>query len=209
MSIMRIRTLVLGIATVAATVSVAACSSGSGDSTNASQPVTTVVVTSTESPTTTPTPPSSSASSSAPTSDDASSTRCRAAELTGALAPAQGGASAGSQHYVLTLTNTGSRTCTTGGYPGVSFVGDGNGTQLGAPARRDGSDGGTVTLPPSGSARAALTVAQAGNFPACSPQTADGLRIYPPDDRDSLFVRTSGITACRSSAVLLSVGPLH
>ncbi len=46
-------------------------------------------------------------------------------------------------------------------------------------------------------------------LPGLLPQTADGLRVYPPDDRDSLFVRTSDLTACRSSAVLLTVGPLR
>lgn len=66
-----------------------------------------------------------------------------------------------------------------------------------------------MRLAPGRSVSANLTVAQAANFPDCAPQTADGLRVYPPDARDSLFVWTSGLTACRSSAVLLTVGPLR
>jgi hypothetical protein len=168
--------------------------------------VTTVVVTRTASPSSpAPTPSTTGSSGSASGASD----RCRAAQLAGSLTPAQGGASAGSTHYELTLTNTGSSACTTGGFPGVSFVGDGTGTQLGAPARRDGSAGAALRLAPGQTASADLTVAQAGNFPDCSPQTADGLRVYPPNDRDALFVRTTGLTACRSDAVLLSVGPLR
>ena len=198
------RTTAVTVTLVAVGTALAGCSSGSSGTSPAAQSVSTVVVTSTETPASGP--PSSTSTS--PT-EGASSGRCRADELTGTLAPSPGGASAGSDHFVLTLTNSGTQTCTVNGFPGVSFVGDGTGTQLGAAARRNGSAGRTVTLMPTDGARADLTVAQAGNYPDCSPQTADGLRVYPPDDRDSLFVRTSDLTACRSSAVLLTVGPLR
>ncbi len=59
-----------------------------------------------------------------------------ASQLAGRCHP-PGAASAGSMHYELTLTNTGSTSCT-GRFPGVSFVGDGNGTQLGSAARGTG-----------------------------------------------------------------------
>jgi len=195
------RTAALTVTLAAAGAALAGCSTGSPGTPPAAQSVSTVVLTETSGSTTAPHPTITSTTS--------GTDRCRAAQLAGSLTPAPGGASAGSMHYVLTLTNAGSSSCTTGGYPGVSFVGDGNGSQLGPAARRDGGPGELVTLQPTDSARAALTVAQAANFPDCAPQTADGLRVYPPDDRDSLFVRTSGLTACRSSAVLLTVGPLR
>lgn len=205
MTITRAASITVGLVAVAAAL--AGCSSVSPSSAPASQSVTTVVVTRTTSPSS-PAPTSTTGSSGSP-SDGGASDRCRAAQLAGSLTPAQGGASAGSAHYELTLTNTGSSACTTGGFPGVSFVGDGTGTQLGAPARREGSSGAALRLAPGQSASSDLTVVQAGNHPDCSPQTADGLRVYPPDDRDSLFVRTTGLTACRSDAGVLRVGPLH
>ncbi len=200
------RNLAVVPGTLALSLSVAGCSSGSGGSTATSQPPRTVVVTSTESSTSTPSPSTSSGITPA---RDAGPGRCPASQLRGSLITPPGAASAGSVHRVLVLTDAGSTACTVSGFPGVSFVGDGNGTQLGSAARRDGGAGGPVTLQPTDSARADLTVAEAGDFPGCSPVTADGLRVYPPDDRDSLFVRTSGLTACRSSAVLLTVGPLR
>ncbi len=199
---MRTRSLALALGTTALALFAAGCSSGSEGSTATSQAPRTVVVTSTESATSTLPRPSTSTEIEEPG-------RCPAAQLRGSLITPPGAMSAGATHRVLVLTNAGSTACTLAGFPGVSFVGDGNGTQLGAAARREGTAERTVTLQPTDSARATLTVAEAGNFPDCSPATADGLRVYPPDDRDSLFVRTAGLTACRSSAVLLTVGPLR
>ncbi|MDN6795501.1 MAG: DUF4232 domain-containing protein [Propionibacterium sp.] len=99
----------------------------------------------------------------------------------------------------LVLRNTGTETCTLTGYPGVSFVGDDNGTQLGASAGREGEDPArTVTLEPGGAAHSALRIVNVGNFDAsaCSPTQADGLRVYPPDQTEAIFVRTSDYTAC-------------
>jgi len=97
------------------------------------------------------------------------------------------------------LTNASSRTCTLGGYPGVSFVGDDNGTQLGAPAEReDGGSAQTITLEPGDAAHSELRIVNAGTFDeaTCSPEQADGLRVYPPDQTEALFVPSSDYTAC-------------
>lgn len=136
---------------------------------------------------------------------------CRAGQLSGAVTADPDGGTAGATHSTITLINTGSSTCTLTGYPGVSFVGDGNGTQLGAAARRDGSTATTVTVDPGRSASAALRIAQAGAVGGCDPVRADGLRIYPPDDRAAVFVRTTAYTACRSTTAqpLLTVGTLR
>ncbi|GAA1461245.1 hypothetical protein GCM10009619_30470 [Williamsia maris] len=136
---------------------------------------------------------------------------CRAADLSGTVTNrGRGGGTAGSEYGTLALTNIGSSVCTLTGYPGVSFVGDGNGTQLGAAAVRDGSTVVTTAIEPRGVATAQLRVAEAGNFTGCDQVRADGLRIYPPNDRDAIFVRTTVFTACRSGdAQLLTIGTLR
>jgi hypothetical protein len=107
----------------------------------------------------------------------------------GSKAP-RGGASAGSSYLLLTFRNASSTTCTMNGHPGVSFVGRGNGTQLGSPAVRSGGLR-TVELPPGRTTTALLQIANAGDYDAatCEPTTSNGLRVYPPDSRASVFVR--------------------
>lgn len=115
---------------------------------------------------------------------------------------------------VLVLTNKSNAACTVKGYPGVSFVGSGNGIQLGAAASRDA--GGiaitTLTLAHGESAHSQLNITVAGNYgPAtCKPKAADGLRIYPPDETHSLFIASTAYTACQNaSIVLIQVRPLQ
>lgn len=159
--------------------------------------------------------PSSSASSAASSSGGSAGGgsggdggRCTTASLAGSVESGSGGA-AGSTYVHLALRNTGSTTCTLQGWPGVSFVGGGSGEQIGAPATRDeASAHPTVTLAPGAVAVAPLKITQAENYPTatCDPVSADGFRVYPPGSTESLFVRDSGITACRSTdAGLLSV----
>ncbi|MCB2175406.1 MAG: DUF4232 domain-containing protein [Actinomycetales bacterium] len=140
-----------------------------------------------------------------PTTTSLRSTRCTAGHLEASLTSGEGGA-AGSILPYLVLTNTGTERCTLQGWPGVSLVGDGDGTQLGAAGDFDrSSPHGTVTLDPGGSAHAPLKIAQAANYDAatCDPQTADGLRVYPPGETHSLFVASTDLTACRSDSVHL------
>jgi hypothetical protein len=115
---------------------------------------------------------------------------------------------------VLVLTNKGSTACTVKGYPGVSFVGNGNGTQLGSAASRDA--GGiaitTLTLAHGESAHSQLNITVAGNYDptTCKPKAADGLRVYPPDETHSLFIASTTYTACQNaSVVLILVRPLQ
>ena len=140
-----------------------------------------------------------------PSPSSAASTRCTSGHLSATLTQGGGGA-AGSTLPFLVLTNTGTVSCTLEGWPGVSFVGDGNGTQLGAAGQFDrSSPHGSVTLDPGAAAHAPLRIAQALNYPqaTCQPAPADGLRVYPPDSTHALFVATSGMTACRSTGVNL------
>ena len=138
---------------------------------------------------------------------------CLASQLTATLGAGSGGG-AGHAYPVLVLTNSGGTPCTVKGYPGVSFVGNGTGTQLGAAANREaaGIPITTLTLAPGAAAHAQLNITMAGNYDAatCKPKAADGLRVYPPDETHSVFVATTAYTACQStSIVLIVVRPLQ
>jgi len=163
-------------------------------------------------PSSSPAPASAAPSSTAPSSgvhaSSPSSAGSSAADRSGAcsfdhlsvsIAGQDGeplGAEDGMNHREVSvvLRNTGSSPCTVQGWPGVSYVGHGNGTQVGGSATlvRDVPHP-TVTLRPGGSAQAHLSVVSAGSLAdpdACTPTAVDGMRIYPPGSKRSFFVRT-------------------
>ncbi len=154
-------------------------------------------------------PPATSSSTTTPATDT-TGRRCLAA----ALRPAtqKSGVAAGSVYLTIGLTNIGTTTCTLFGYPGVSIVGHGNGTQIGAAAQRDTTKKpSTVTLAVGHSTTFVLVVAQAANYPPadCSTVMADGFRIYPPGSTDAVYLADKGVTGCaKSTAKLLTVGPV-
>lgn len=119
-----------------------------------------------------------------------------------------GGGAAGSIYMKLILQNTSTVPCILDGYPGVSLVGNGNGTQLGAAADRnpDLPSSGPITMDPGSSAAAVLRYTQAGNYQGCAQVPADGLRVYPPSATDALYI-AHPLTACTdTSIVLLTIG---
>lgn len=132
---------------------------------------------------------------------------CNAAMLTGSVDDTGGGA-AGHVYMKLILKNTSTQSCILDGYPGVSLVGSGSGTQVGAPANRDPAlpSAGPLTLNPGSSATAQLRYTQAGNYQDCTQTPAEGLRVYPPSATDALFIRHP-LTGCsQKSIVLLTIG---
>lgn len=136
----------------------------------------------------------------------ASGSRCATAQLTGSIADGGGGASAGAQRVAIVLRNTGARACTLQGWPGVSFVGGGNGTQIGNPATLDrATPHPTLSIRPGGEVQAIVTVEAAGNWDSatCHPRVTDGFRVIPPGSRQSLFVGASGslFESCASTSV--------
>ncbi|OUM43447.1 DUF4232 domain-containing protein [Arthrobacter sedimenti] len=149
--------------------------------------------------------PSPSPSASAP----AAAGTCSAAQLAGAVQDQPGGGAAGSVYRTLVLTNASDQECVVDGYPGVSFV-DASGTQIGAPADRDGSETARVTLAPGESVTTTLRQTNARNYGAdCGITPAAGLRVYPPGATDSL-VLPQEIPACSAtSIVLMTVGTLQ
>jgi hypothetical protein len=124
------------------------------------------------------------------------------------VSPGEG--AAGSTYYTVVLTNPSGATCRTGGYGGVSLVNGPTGHPIGAPAVRTAKDKVTaISLRPGGRAAATLQVSSADNYsPArCTPTSAAGFRIYPPNETRSAFVKTP-VPACRNAKVhLLTLSP--
>lgn len=177
--------------------------SQSGSGTPSASASTAGTLTPSSSPTGTASTPAATAATATPSpgrgnTTDSSSSTCTSDDLEARLATGSGGG-AGHLYPILVLENTGSRACTTGGYPGVSFVGGGNGTQLGDVARRDTAvEPQVLTVEPGASVHAELDITQADNYSpdACRPTDADGLRIYPPDQDQALFIATTDYRAC-------------
>ena len=109
----------------------------------------------------------------------------------------------------IVLRNRSGHSCTVYGYPGVSYVGDGNGTQIGAAADRVSPAPHTVILAPGRRARAQIseTVAQAYSASMCRPHHVDGFRVYVPGSRLAQYI-PHPTTGCANPRVhLLSVRP--
>jgi hypothetical protein len=152
----------------------------------------------------------STSSGSSRSAGAAAPSRCLASHLKVSLAKAEG--AAGSTYDTVRFTNTGTAACSLYGYPGVSLVGHGNGTQIGSAADRDRSAAPrTVLVRPNGSTTFVVRVVQAVNYPksTCDPTPADGLRIYPPGSTGALYLPLKAATGCARTAVhLLTVRPV-
>jgi uncharacterized protein DUF4232 len=160
-----------------------------------------------------PTPSQSSVAPASPTptatvtvTHTASAAACSSSHLALSLGIGQG--TAGTTYQVLVLTNTGSTSCTLFGYPGVSFV-DASGAIIGKPSSRDPGVEHTITLPAGGAANALSRQPDAGNFPAsaCNMKTADRVRVYPPNQKQPLFVHDA-IQLCSTSQGRTGIGPM-
>lgn len=139
---------------------------------------------------------------------------CRMTTLAVTVDSKKAGDAAGSTYYSVDFTNTGSAACAMAGYPRVSLVSaaDGSGQQIGAAAQRNSQFAvSVVRLGPGGQAHAWLQVAQAGNYPdsACRPETAHGLKVYPPGEARAGYVRLEFPGCAGSSAPLLMVTPVR
>jgi len=214
--VLRPSTVLLALAAVAA---LAGCADPAGTGVAATAPGTSAApgegtVAPTPAATTRAVPPAEGGASASTAAD-----RCRTVDLDGALAAAPGRSTPGGQTRVddaevtIVLTNTGSTPCTLQGWPGVSFVGGGDGTQLGAAADRDivSLPHDTVVLRAGGEADVLVVVGSAADWSEvqCSPQDADGFRVYPPGETHALFVE-GDFTACTDAAVpLLTVNAVQ
>ncbi|RMI30347.1 DUF4232 domain-containing protein [Nocardia stercoris] len=111
----------------------------------------------------------------------------------------------------LVFTDSGSRTCTMQGFPGVSYADGPDGDPVGPPADRDGATAPQVTLTPGGFAQSRLRVVDYSSVPAdeCDPVDVTGLRIYPPDDARTMFVTLRNQQTCSGKVILLGIGSIQ
>lgn len=136
---------------------------------------------------------------------------CPTGDLDVSVVSQQG--AAGSLLYTLGFRNISETGCELSGFPGVSLVGHGDGTQIGAPAVREGVViAQMLPLAPGEALHADLRISRAEIH---DPQVcgevveADGLRIYPPGNTESAFVPLEGVSGCSSEEVeLLTVHPV-
>lgn len=186
------------LACLALVLVLSACSSSDQSSSSASSAAPGSGASASTGPSTSPSP--TAAPSSPPT--------CTADRLRVSYADDAGGGAAGSIYGHLVLKSTSTSPCAMTGWPGVSYVGGGDGHQLGAAADRTGRPA-VIVLAPGASATARLQQARAGNVEgSCSPERADGFRVYPPNSRTAVFVAHPA-QACRSdSAHLLTIQPV-
>lgn len=195
-----------------AVLALAACGSDDDDTAASGSPQETTAASTGASPTG-PTPTTAPPSGDAPAPGDGNGSvddgsRCHTSELT--VTAGRGDGAAGSVYHPLIFKNSGDRTCTVAGFPGVSMVGENNGTQVGAPADRDAGTADPVTLGPGQSATATLRVVNVQNYgDQCSEAPADGLRIFPPDELDALYLQMPGLTGCSNDDIVaMHIGPL-
>ncbi|RJQ77086.1 DUF4232 domain-containing protein [Pseudonocardiaceae bacterium YIM PH 21723] len=115
------------------------------------------------------------------------------------------------QRFLLVFTNKGQAKCGLRDFPGVSFVTEPNGQPIGAPADREGTGDANIIITPGTQASALLQISGTGpQDPArCRESTVAGLRIYPPNQRESKYIELN-TKACSSEAVhLLQIQAVH
>lgn len=134
---------------------------------------------------------------------------CTIGELNVTLGQPSG--AAGSVELPVVFTNTGGRTCTLDGFPGVSYVTGASGNEVGAAADRSGS-GSPVTLAPGSAATSLVRATNVENYPAdqCGVTDVSGLRVYPPNSYDAVFLPypTKGCSMTGANINQLSVAPV-
>jgi hypothetical protein len=156
------------------------------------------------------------AADAAPTGESAdghaSVANCAAKNLTTDVTQKDSGA--GHSNYEISFTNTSGQACTLVGYPGVSAVGHGDGTQLGNAATRSGDRGEATVIKPHGHAVTELEAVNVGKDGGplgkeCKAEKADGWRIYAPNTRLADYVPAKNLHACAGDVEWLSVNGVH
>ncbi|SEO06448.1 DUF4232 domain-containing protein [Actinacidiphila rubida] len=112
---------------------------------------------------------------------------------------------AGSVYYPLRFTNTGSRTCTLDGYPGVSLI-RGDGSTIGRPADRTPPHGTTVEVAPGQTVEADLHTLNQGIKGGSCWRRPTFLLVYPPGSTASMSLATSSPLVCGGT---FEVGAVH
>jgi hypothetical protein len=116
----------------------------------------------------------------------------------------RGDSAAGHAYGWIRLTNTSGKACVIRGYGGLSYVGDGDGTQIGAAADRTPGKRPTRILYPGDRVRSQVGETSAGAYSdeECDPAGVDGFRVYAPGAKKSQYV-PHPTTGCRNKDVHL------
>ena len=104
----------------------------------------------------------------------------------------------------LVLTNVSDHACRTGGYGGLSYVGGGDGTQVGAPADREPGKVRSIVVHPGEKVVSVVSETDATVYPRreCRRAAVDGFRVYLPNQTESQYV-AHPTTGCRDDGVHL------
>jgi len=119
---------------------------------------------------------------------------------------------AGSTYLSIRFTNTSSASCTLYGYPGVSLAAGSPTAQVGAAADRQvTAPASVVTLGPGQTGSALLRIVQALNYPTatCSPTATAYLRIYPPNETQSVLLPFKAMGCTSDSVKLLTIAAVR
>ncbi|AXB45921.1 DUF4232 domain-containing protein [Amycolatopsis albispora] len=162
--------------------------------------------TSSASPTseTTTTPPATTTESSASPGGEAPGANgdnlCKVDDLTITLGGGEG--AAGTVYRQLEFINSGKRTCTIQGFPGVSYTAGGDEHQVGPAAFREGTKGEPIELAPGQKATADVGFVQVRNYDpgTCQPTPVTGIKVYPPQETAYKIVPFEG-TGCASEQI--------
>jgi len=104
----------------------------------------------------------------------------------------------------IVLRNISDESCYVQGYGGLSYVGGGDGTQIGAPADRTPSPTPRTVLAPGDKVRSAIVETSYAPYPKkqCQPTEVDGFRVYVPDETHSIYIEHP-TTGCANPKVHL------
>ena len=147
---------------------------------------------------------SAPATTTATTTAQAGPQACRAADLALAFVGGQGATGHGELGFAL--RNTGTSSCSTGGYPGIQFLDRSGGALQTTPTHTTSDFFGTlplapVTVRPGESFSFRLGVSHGGGSSALC-QTAYGLQVIPPNDTATLRVDIpGGASECGATTV--------
>jgi len=116
------------------------------------------------------------------------------------------GADAAMSHVYgrIVLRNVSEKACYVQGYGGLSYVGGGDGTQVGAAADRTPSPAPRTVLEPGDTVRSAIVETSYAPYPKkqCQPTEVDGFRVYVPDETRSIYIEHP-TTGCANPKVHL------
>ena len=137
--------------------------------------------------------------------------RCTTGQLR--ITVASGDNAAGHIGLRIVFTNTGTRTCTLYGYPGVSFQASPTGPQINDPAQRSPAQGAPtrITLAPGHHAHADLLLVNVANYPSnlCKPAQIAGVRVYPPDQTTAAFAASPQQVCTINGTGLAQIYPIQ